>query len=432
MKTSLPTALIYGWDRFGEIRLQSDVYWEERLFESVVLHSYEDASNFKYHFAKHRPDVIIILGDSIPEAVTKMKNHTMISSKIHHYTGVMPDNVIANVVVCESTFWACGSEKKVYKNEETPIMSVFTPSYMTNERIFRTYKSLSEQTYVNWEWVVVDDSPVDDYKTWEYLKDLASNDYRIHIHRMMPNSGGNVGEVKHRAAMLCNGAWLVELDHDDYLMPTALEDILNAGKQHSDAGFIYTDCCEMYETGEMRPYGLTGERDDWYANPNNRFAFAYSGHKWENHYGKDYLVHKYTDINPKTIRFNISMPNHTRVWRSDVYHKIGGHSRKVSVADDFELIVKTFLETRFIHLRKFLYIQYNNFNSTVDNNSTDINRRARLIRDYYDPFIHQRIQELGVEDWVWWEEENRSHPLTNWMDNTRYYEREGVLNYIVE
>ena len=33
MKTSLPTALIYGWDRFGEIRLESDVYHEENLYE---------------------------------------------------------------------------------------------------------------------------------------------------------------------------------------------------------------------------------------------------------------------------------------------------------------------------------------------------------------------------------------------------------------
>ena len=31
-----------------------------------------------------------------------------------------------------------------------------------------------------------------------------------------------------------------------------------------------------------------------------------------------------------------------------------------------------------------LYVQYNNGDSTVDNNRVDINRRARLIRDYYD------------------------------------------------
>ena len=41
------------------------------------------------------------------------------------------------------------------------------------------------------------------------------------------------------------------------------------------------------------------------------------------------------------------MPNHCRVWNRDTYHKIRGHSRHISVADDYELIVKTFLETKF-------------------------------------------------------------------------------------
>ena len=47
MKTSLPTALIYGWNKFGEIKIQSDVYWEENLQEDVILYSYESSINFK-------------------------------------------------------------------------------------------------------------------------------------------------------------------------------------------------------------------------------------------------------------------------------------------------------------------------------------------------------------------------------------------------
>ena len=77
------------------------------------------------------------------------------------------DNILANDVVCQSTFWACKSQKEVYGNEDKPILSVFTPTYITNERIFRTYESLVNQTYENWEWVVVDDSPLNENKTWE-------------------------------------------------------------------------------------------------------------------------------------------------------------------------------------------------------------------------------------------------------------------------
>ena len=83
-----------------------------------------------------------------------------------------------------------------------------------------------------------------------------------------------------------------------------------------------------------------------------------------------------------------------------------------------------------VHIDKMLYLQYNNRNSTVDNNSTDINRKARLIRDYYDKAIHNRIIELGKEDWDWIESGQHSHPFQNDMDYLKYYEDESVLNYI--
>ena len=55
-----------------------------------------------------------------------------------------------------------------------------------------------EQTYQNWEWVVVDDSPEDHTLTWQMLNHIASLDDRVKIYRIQPNSGGNVGEAKHR------------------------------------------------------------------------------------------------------------------------------------------------------------------------------------------------------------------------------------------
>ena len=110
MKTSLPTALIYGWDRFGEIRLESDIYHEENLYEEVILYSYDSTNDFKKHFAKHRPDIIVVIGE-LGNNILQMGHHTMISSKIWTYDNIPPDNILANDVVCQSTFWACKSQK---------------------------------------------------------------------------------------------------------------------------------------------------------------------------------------------------------------------------------------------------------------------------------------------------------------------------------
>jgi len=78
------------------------------------------------------------------------------------------------------------------------------------------------------------------------------------------------------------------------------------------------------------------------------------------------------DINPRAIRFNIGMPNHARMWRRDIYQKIGGHNIKFPVADDFELIIRTFINTRMIHVKEMLYLQYSDKNTTTSNNSIDI------------------------------------------------------------
>ena len=199
--------------------------------------------------------------------------------------------------------------------------------------------------------------------------------------------------------------------------------------QFPDAGFLYTDCCEMYDDGEMKFWDHNWD-GDWYARHDNYFDFGYAGHTWVITDGKKYLKHWYPEVNPLTIRFNISMPNHARMWRRDVYHKINGHNKNIPVADDFEILQRTFLETRFIHVRKLLYLQYNNRDSTVDNNSLDINRRARLIRDYYDLAVHNRIIELGFHDWNWDEVAGHSQRFQNKTPIRKFYEEEQVMNYI--
>jgi glycosyltransferase involved in cell wall biosynthesis len=415
MKTKKPSAIVYGWHLKGEQIIQSDVYWEEGLIDEVQIYSLPYTNDVFSDYSKYESDIIISIIDPIEINDPKLQ-------AIHvHIDEVFADNILANVVVCQAVFRNC----KYYR----PKFSIFTPTYKTGDRIFRTYESLKKQTFKNWEWVVVDDSPDDD--TWKKLQNISNQDYRVKIHKIYPLTGGNVGLSKHRAAMLCDGEWICELDHDDALVSDCLETCYNAIEKHPDAGFLYTDSCEVYEDGEMKTYDHDWS-GNWYARPDNFFDFGYAGHSWVEADGERYVAHWYPDINPLTIRFNISMPNHIRMWERSVYHKIGGHNKLTPVADDFEIIVRTFLHTRFIHVKKMLYLQYNNRNSTVDNNALDINRRARLIRDHYDNRIHDRIYELGFEDWYWNDELGHSHKFQTHTPVKKFFEEEGVMNYIYE
>jgi glycosyltransferase involved in cell wall biosynthesis len=415
MKTKKPSAIVYGLEIKGEITLVSDVYFEESLFDDVVVYSLPYKNDVVGDYTKYQPDLIISFNELI-----EIPHHQLRQMHIH-YDEMLGYNVLANVIVCQTVF----RHTKVNR----PRFSIFTPTYQTGERIKRTYQGLVNQTWTNWEWVVVDDSPDDE--TWNILQEISQNDYRVKVHKIFPVSGGNVGLAKHRAAMLCDGDWLVELDHDDKFVTKCLEICNDAILEHPDAGFLYSDVCELYDDGEMKTYDHDWS-GNWYGRPDNFFDFGYAGHTWVNADGEDYLAHWYPDINPLTIRFNISMPDHVRMWERNLYHKIGGHNKNTPVADDFEMIVKSFLHTRFIHVKRMLYLQYNNRNSTVDNNAQDINRRARLIRDYYDKAIHKRIQELGFEDWCWDEEREHSHKFQNHQPVKKFFNEEQIMNYIYE
>jgi O-antigen biosynthesis protein len=415
MNTKKPSAIVYGWHSPGDIVLISDIYWEERLHDEVNLYSLPYNGNVIEDYTRYKPDLIISFGEEIEIPHFHLKRFHI------HYEELIPDSILANVVVCQS----------VFRNSTNfrPRFSIFTPTYKTGDRIFRTYEGLKNQKYNNWEWVVVDDSPDDD--TWEKLQKIAREDYRVKLHRIYPLTGGNVGLAKNRAASLCDGDWIVELDHDDTLTSECLLTANEAIAKYPDAGFLYTDCAEMYDDGELKYYDhdWTG---NWYARSDNFFDFGYAGHTWQEVDGEVRLAHHYPDINPLTIRFNISMPNHVKMWDRKVYLEMGGHNKFIPVADDLEINIRTFLKTKMIHVKKVLYLQYNNRNSTVDNNSTDINRRARLIKDHYDRAIHDRIIELGCEDWNWDDENQHSQKFQNSGGPRRYFEAEQVMNYIYE
>ncbi len=400
MKTKLPSAIVYGWNKLGKYYLKPSIHSDENLNEDVVVYSLNDNLNLDIDKKYYEPDVIIILE-------YKDKNISEIE--------------LANNILLKSNEQICKNKR--------PYFSIFTSAFNTKSKIIRTYKSLKNQIFEDWEWTILDDSKDD--KTWKIILELSESDIRIRPHKIFPLSNGNIGLVKNRATSLSSGLWLVELDHDDELLDNCLLECFNAIQKHPDSEFFYSDFCEVYEDGKMKFYDYKTE-NDWYGRVDNRYAFGYAGNVWENYKDKKYLRHNFCDINPLTIRYNLSMPNHVRVWKKSFYDMIGGHNKSLPIADDFELIIRTFLKTKITHIKKMLYIQWNNNDSAVDNNSIDINRRCRMIKDFYDKKIHNRILELGFNDWFWDYENNKSFKLNMSNSKKLFYDKECVLNYVYE
>ena len=116
MKTKLPSALIYGWDRFGIIQEKSRLLEDEWLAEDVIIHSYESDNNFEQHFSELSPDVIITFGDkSSYTKLLEFSNDSIIQSKWTHYDIVPDVDTIYNLVAINSTNWSCLSTSDVYE-----------------------------------------------------------------------------------------------------------------------------------------------------------------------------------------------------------------------------------------------------------------------------------------------------------------------------
>lgn len=372
----LPVICIFAPGDFSLVTPRGEDYEEDRL----DCRCYHSDSNLDKILVQDKPQVIITTGkrSSFPNLI---KAPPEVKKRWIHYD-TLPD--LTQMGQDAYNHYLKNVLSRQVSNRE-PLVSVFTPTYRTGDRILRPFRSLLEQTYTNWEWIIVDDSD-DGGETFGMLKSLAKKDHRIQVFKPWTHSG-TIGRVKHWACRLGSGQVLVELDHDDELTDYALEYVVNGFSQFPGAGFLYTDCAEIFEGGASYLY-----RDGW--------AFGYGSYVDVKYRGRVFKAAKACNINSKTIRHIVSAPNHLRAWTKVFYESIGGHNEELHVADDYEIMVRSFLNTRMIRVPKLCYIQYISHTAQAVRNK-DIQRHVRSIKVHYDRMIHERFLELGCEDFSW-------------------------------
>ena len=374
---NLPVIYIFG---ARNLNLKSEPQVPDFETNKLDCRYYETDKDAMASFAQMSPSAIISTGN-IKDFPNLNAAPYSIRKKWKHYESVMDVDRLGN----EAFFLFLDSALKV--KEGPPLVSVFTPAYKTGDKIYKPFFSLLSQTYSNWEWVVVDDSG-NDNDTIRKLEEFANQDCRVRVLKNRKNSG-SIGDVKRTACDLARGSILVELDHDDHLMPETLSRLVSGYDKHPEVGFIYSDFAECFEGGGKFSYG-----EGW--------GFGYGAYRNEMHNGVEYLVASSPNINSKTIRHIVAAPNHVRTWRKRVYDEIGGHNPEMHVVDDYELMIRTFLHTRMGHIPHLCYVQYRNRSgNTHQARNGEIQRLVRYISSGYDMDIHQRLLELGVDDFIW-------------------------------
>lgn len=244
--------------------------------------------------------------------------------------------------------------------------SLFTTCYKSFDKIKRAYNSIKAQTFIDWEWVILDDTPCEteqDRTHFDFLKSLFENDHRIRLYKRSENDG-NIGNVKNEAVLLCRGKYVLEMDHDDELLPYTLQYAYEAFETDKNIGFVYMNYANIYENGNNFKYS-------------NHFSLGYAGYYCQKYRNKWLYVASSPNINDITLSNIVAIPNHPRIWRKDFLTSIGNYSELLPISDDYELFIRTALSgTKIVKINELGYIQYMN----DGNNNFSLIRNSEINR----------------------------------------------------
>jgi len=117
------------------------------------------------------------------------------------------------------------------KMKQTPLISIVIPTYNHASFLGRALKSVTDQTYINWEVIVIDNHSSDN--TNEVMESFI--DPRIRYLKIHNN--GVIAASRNMGIRAANGEWIAFLDSDDWWTEDKLKVCFNAINDKVD--FVY-------------------------------------------------------------------------------------------------------------------------------------------------------------------------------------------------
>lgn len=120
---------------------------------------------------------------------------------------------------------------------QNPLISILTPFKNTEVFLEDCLNSIINQTYTNWELLIVDDSSTD--SSYNIVKNFVKKDSRI---KLFKNTGNGIIDALKLAFSNSKGELITRMDSDDMMQPNKLEvlatKLLTYGKKHVAIGLV--------------------------------------------------------------------------------------------------------------------------------------------------------------------------------------------------
>ncbi len=217
----------------------------------------------------------------------------------------------------EPLFWSGNLEKNKGCNVK---ISIVVPTYNAKKQwLDACFQSVLDQTYINWQLIIVDDASTNDASRSCLEKWQDKNDERITV--IYREQNGHICVATNTGLEKAVGDFVCFLDHDDILAPQALSEIVLSIAEHPQAKVFYSDEDLMSEDGtRLTPHF----KPDW--NP------------------ELLLAHNYI--------------THLCCYKSGVIKQLGGMRKGLDGAQDYDLILRASRivnAEHIVHIPKVLY-----------------------------------------------------------------------------
>ena len=135
-----------------------------------------------------------------------------------------------------------------------PLVSVLLPVFNGGKDLLSAVKSITDQTYSNWELIVIDDGSTDGA-----LEQIVKLDHpQIRIVRNKKNEG--LATVLNQAIHLAQGQYIARMDADDLSYPHRLERQVAFLEANSDIDLLATRAI-LFDAANYEPLGILPWRE---------------------------------------------------------------------------------------------------------------------------------------------------------------------------
>ncbi len=201
-----------------------------------------------------------------------------------------------------------------------PAVSILIPAYNCEDTIERSLESVFNQTYQDFEVIVVDNNCTD--STIDKTLSLSSK-YNVSTHIVKCEQKGIVPALN-TGLRACQGEWIARQDGDDYWYPTKLEKQMKFLSENSEVSILGTQIRLLDENGKPEIMGTFGKEVN-YPTHHDQIATMLL-------YGQNSICHP------------------SVVIKKTVFNVLGGYEQLFPLAEDLHLWCKCIPHFRFANI----------------------------------------------------------------------------------